>query len=92
MSSITSYEQAVAEHRWEVPERFNIATDVCDKHPREKLAMIHEDPQGNVRRVAWGLARGRIPIADLRREFGHPEIANTGRPLRGLALHHRHHS
>jgi acetyl-CoA synthetase len=54
MSSITSYEQAVAEHRWEVPERFNIATDVCDKHPREKLAMIHEDPQGNVRRVAWG--------------------------------------
>ena len=54
MSSITSYEQACAEHRWEVPERFNIATDVCDKHPREKLAMIHEDPQGNVRRLTWG--------------------------------------
>jgi acetyl-CoA synthetase len=54
MTAITSYEQACAEHRWEVPERFNIATDVCDKHPREKLAMIHEDPQGNVRRLTWG--------------------------------------
>jgi glycosyltransferase involved in cell wall biosynthesis len=46
-----------------------------------------------VRRVGWGLARGRIPLADLRRELGRPpENANAGRPLRGLALHHRHHS
>ncbi|HWF73491.1 MAG TPA: AMP-binding protein [Solirubrobacteraceae bacterium] len=50
----SSYEEAVAEHRWEVPERYNIATDVCDKHPREKPAMIHEDFQGNVRNVTWG--------------------------------------
>jgi len=49
-----SYEEAVAAHRWEVPERYNIAADVCDRHPREKLAMIHEDFRGNVRRVAWG--------------------------------------
>ena len=54
MSTITSYEQACAEHRWQVPERYNIATDICDKHPRDKAAMIHEDPQGNVRRVNWG--------------------------------------
>jgi len=27
---------------------------VCDKHPRDKLAMIWEDWQGNERRVAWG--------------------------------------
>ena len=46
-----------------------------------------------VRRVAWGLATGRIPLAGLRRELGRPrEIAHAGRPLRGLALHHRHHS
>jgi acetyl-CoA synthetase len=37
-----------------VPERYNIAADVCDRHPRAKLAMIHEDFQGNVRRVSWG--------------------------------------
>src|SRR5436305_2213670 len=50
----TSYEQACAQHRWEVPQRYNIAADVCDRHPREKLAMIHEDFRGNVRRVSWG--------------------------------------
>ncbi|HWF36122.1 MAG TPA: AMP-binding protein, partial [Solirubrobacteraceae bacterium] len=49
-----SYKEAVAEHRWEVPERYNIAADVCDKHPRDKLAMIHEDFRGNVRNVTWG--------------------------------------
>jgi len=49
-----SYERAVAEHRWLVPERFNIATDVCDRHPREKLAMIHEHFSGELREVLWG--------------------------------------
>src|ERR1700759_4310602 len=50
---ITSYEQARDEHRWEVPERYNIAADVCDRHPPDKLAMIHEDFEGTVRRVEW---------------------------------------
>ena len=50
----TSYEEACAQHRWQVPERYNIAADVCDRHPRDKLAMIHEDFRGNVRRVSWG--------------------------------------
>jgi acetyl-CoA synthetase len=56
MSSVTisSYEDARAQHRWEVPERYNIAADVCDRHPRDKLAMIHEDFRGNLRRVSWG--------------------------------------
>jgi len=49
-----SYEEAVAAHAWEVPERYNIALDVCDKHPGDKLAMVHEDPRGVVREVAWG--------------------------------------
>ncbi len=49
-----TYEEACAEHSWQVPERYNIAADVCDKHPRDKLALIHEDPDGNVREVHWG--------------------------------------
>jgi acetyl-CoA synthetase len=53
-TTISSYEEACAQHRWSVPERYNIAADVCDKHPREKLAMIHEDASGKVRRVSWG--------------------------------------
>jgi acetyl-CoA synthetase len=44
----------VAAHRWEVPERYNLARDVCDKHPAGKLAMIHEDHRGQVREVRWG--------------------------------------
>ena len=54
MGRPTSYEEALAQHRWEVPERYNIAADVCDKHPPDKLAMIHEDFRGTVREVTWG--------------------------------------
>ena len=49
-----SYEDMVAAHRWEVPERYNIARDVCDKHDRDGLAMVWEDWQGNERRVSFG--------------------------------------
>jgi acetyl-CoA synthetase len=49
-----TYEEAVANHEWRVPERYNIAQDVCDKHPAAKLAMIHEHFDGTVREVHWG--------------------------------------
>src|SRR4051812_47828131 len=49
-----SYEDVVAEHEWRVPEHYNIAQDCCDKHPPDKLAMIHEDFAGTVREVHWG--------------------------------------
>src|SRR5918997_2069021 len=49
-----SYEEAVARHVWNVPERYNIAADVCDKHPPDKLAMVHEHFGGAVREVRWG--------------------------------------
>src|SRR5436309_2866009 len=50
----TTYDEVRSKHRWEVPERYNIARDVCFKHPPDKLAMVHEDPQGKVREVSWG--------------------------------------
>jgi acetyl-CoA synthetase len=49
-----AYQQMREGHEWHVPERYNIGADVCDKHPRDKLAMIWEDWQGNERRVQWG--------------------------------------
>ena len=49
-----TYEQVCAEHEWRVPERYNIAADVCDKHPPGKLAMVHERFDGAVREVTWG--------------------------------------
>jgi acetyl-CoA synthetase len=48
------YEDMVANHSWDVPERYNIAYDVCDKHDRDRLAMVWEDYQGNERRVTFG--------------------------------------
>jgi acetyl-CoA synthetase len=52
--SWTSYEQACAAHRWEVPAHYNIVSDVCDKHPRDKPAMLWESFDGSQRELAWG--------------------------------------
>ena len=60
-----SYEQICSEHEWDVPERYNIAEDVCDKHPRDKPAMVHQDPDGNVRELDWG------ELQDLRAQAAH---------------------
>src|SRR6476469_3298816 len=50
----TTYDEARANHRWEVPERYKIAQDVGFKHPPDKLAMVHEAPDGDGREVLWG--------------------------------------
>src|SRR3954469_14594287 len=49
-----TYEEVCAAHRWDVPARYNIASDVCDKHPRDKLAMVWESFDGSYREVDWG--------------------------------------
>jgi acetyl-CoA synthetase len=48
------YDELVREHRWEVPERYNIAADVCDRHPPDAPAMLHERHDGLVRELPWG--------------------------------------
>jgi acetyl-CoA synthetase len=50
----TSYEAACSAHRWVVPERYNLAADVCDKHPRDKPAMVWESFDGSYRELTWG--------------------------------------
>jgi acetyl-CoA synthetase len=70
-SQFSSYEEAVEAHEWNVPERYNIGVDVCDKHDAGKLAMIHEDPDGNVREVKWGeLQELSNRFANVLREHG----------------------
>jgi acetyl-CoA synthetase len=59
------YEEMRAKHRWDVPERYNIARDVCDKHDRDRLAMIWEDWRGNERRISFG------ELQDLSNKFAH---------------------
>jgi acetyl-CoA synthetase len=83
MSSATtfsSYDEACANHRWEVPERYNIATDVCDRHPREKLAMIHEHFDGTVTRVSWG------ELQDASNRFANVLVAHGVRPGDRVAM------
>src|ERR671917_2741634 len=54
-----------------MPERYNIAADVCDKHPPDKPAMIHEDFAGTVRQVRWGeLQSASNRFARVLREHG----------------------
>src|ERR1700750_1777949 len=48
------YEELRTGWQWEVPERYNIAADVCDKHPRDRLAMVWEDWRGNERQGSFG--------------------------------------
>ena len=50
----STYDAVCASHRWQVPAQYNIAADVCDKHPRDKQAMIWESFDGSVReRTMW---------------------------------------
>jgi acetyl-CoA synthetase len=65
-----SYEEMCERHRWEVPERYNVATDVCDKHERDRPAMVWEDWQGNERRVSFG------ELQDLSSKFANALEAN----------------
>ena len=70
-TSARTYEEVCAQHRWNVPERYNIAADVCDKHARDKLAMVWEDWRGNERRVSWGeLQDLAAKVANVLRERG----------------------
>src|ERR671918_2773978 len=47
------YDEMVRSFSWEVPARYNIATDTVDKHNSDRLAMLWEDWQGNERRLTF---------------------------------------
>jgi acetyl-CoA synthetase len=54
MGDLDRYTAMCASHRWEVPARYNIAADVCDKHRRDKRAMVWESYDGTRRELVWG--------------------------------------
>jgi acetyl-CoA synthetase len=71
-SATRSYEKLAREYRWRVPERFNIAEAICERHARatpDAPAIIEDDPGGSHRitsfaqlkdlsdRIASGLSR-----------------------------------
>ena len=48
------YADLCAAHAWDVPARYNLAADVCDKHPQAKPAMVWESYDGSRRELTWG--------------------------------------
>src|SRR5205085_3006203 len=51
---MSTYDEVRAAHRWDVPARYNIAADVCDKHPRAKPEMVWESFDGSQSELTWG--------------------------------------
>ncbi len=48
------YAELRTDYRWQVPERYNIAADVCDGRDPDGLAIVHEHHEGALREVHWG--------------------------------------
>ena len=55
MSQRPTYEQLYASFRWNIPARYNIAHDVCDRHAADpdKVALISDGGVGEVRRITF---------------------------------------
>jgi acetyl-CoA synthetase len=61
---VRSYEEARATFRWQVPARFNIAQDVCDRHAADparagQVALIYEDHEGASARLTFAQLKER---------------------------------
>lgn len=57
MTANTNIEFGQGEHRWDIPEMFNIGQDVCDKWADvepERLAIVFERATGEVERLTFG--------------------------------------
>ena len=50
-----TYEEVYEAFRWRIPERYNIARDVCDRHAgdADKIALVHEAADGAVREISF---------------------------------------
>lgn len=55
-----SYRAIYDSFRWQVPRRFNMARACCDRWARDpgRIALIHEQPDGQVRRYTFAELRG----------------------------------
>jgi acetyl-CoA synthetase len=52
----SSYDACYAQFRWQIPERFNIAAAVCDRHAAatpEKVALLFEDADGSQKHLTF---------------------------------------
>jgi acetyl-CoA synthetase len=55
LTEASSYDELYRDFRWDIPARFNIATDCCDRHAdgRQRLALIYVDEDGGASRTSF---------------------------------------
>ncbi|THD64198.1 MAG: AMP-dependent synthetase [Bradyrhizobium sp.] len=55
LTETTDYEKLYRDFRWEIPERFNLATACCDRHAdgSNRLALIYIDEDGAASRTSF---------------------------------------
>jgi acetyl-CoA synthetase len=69
----STYEDVYRSFRWQVPEHYNIAVDICDKwaDQRYRLALIYEDEDGRSEKFTfWDLKRLSNRLANALEAFG----------------------
>ncbi|WP_025323705.1 acyl-CoA synthetase [Deferrisoma camini] len=49
-----TYDEVVSRFRWKIPDRYNIAVDVCDRQDPEAVALIYVDEAGAETRYTFG--------------------------------------
>ncbi len=54
MKPAINYEAMRAQHRWRIPERFNMGVVVCDRRRQRDLALIHPLADDDVREYTFG--------------------------------------
>jgi len=60
LPDVNTYESARDAFRWQIPERYNIGVDVCDRWAQvapQRVALIHEIADGVVERLTFGALR-----------------------------------
>ncbi len=68
-----SYAQLYAEHRWQVPEHFNLAVDVCGRwaDDRSRFALYYEDESGfTSAHTFWDIQRAANRLANVLAALG----------------------
>ena len=55
LTEASDYDELYRDFRWDIPARFNIATDCCDRHAdgRNRLALTYVDEDGAASRISF---------------------------------------
>jgi acetyl-CoA synthetase len=72
LTETNDYDKLCREFRWEIPDRFNLATACCDRHAdgTGRLALIYVDEDGSSQRTSFD------GLADLSRRFANVLVSD----------------